>query len=160
MKTLICSMLVILGLSLNAQAQDAVSASTDHQQLLHSTDTQLAKNKRLVYDFYREVLEAGQLDRAQHYLSETYIQHNPNLASGRLAFTEFFKNLIKPQPPRAKIRAPLVAITAESDLVVLSFVQTLKDPKDPTKKYTTTWFDMFRIENNQIVQHWDSALRE
>ena len=28
---------------------------------------------------------------------------------------------------------------------------------DSTKKYTTTWFDMFRIENGKIAEHWDTA---
>lgn len=28
------------------------------------------------------------------------------------------------------------------------------------KKYTTTWFDMFRIEEGKIAEHWDSALKD
>jgi predicted SnoaL-like aldol condensation-catalyzing enzyme len=31
------------------------------------------------------------------------------------------------------------------------------DPKDPAKKYTTTWFDMFRIQGGKIAEHWDPA---
>ena len=27
------------------------------------------------------------------------------------------------------------------------------------KPYTTTWFDMYRIANGKIVEHWDSALK-
>jgi predicted SnoaL-like aldol condensation-catalyzing enzyme len=46
---------------------------------------------------------------------------------------------------------------AEGDLVTLSFARELPDPADPAKKYTTTWFDMFRIENGKIAEHWDSA---
>ena len=38
---------------------------------------------------------------------------------------------------------------------VAAFVREAADPKDATKKYTTTWFDMFRIENGRIVEHWD-----
>jgi len=34
------------------------------------------------------------------------------------------------------------------------------DPKGPAKKYTTTWFDMFRIENGKIAEHWDPALKQ
>jgi len=30
-------------------------------------------------------------------------------------------------------------------------------PKDPAKKYTTTWFDMFRLESGKIAEHWDPA---
>ncbi len=55
--------------------------------------------------------------------------------------------------------APLVSITAEGDIVILSFVRELADRKDPPKKYTTTWFDTFRIENGKIAEHWDRAER-
>ncbi|HCE08172.1 MAG TPA: hypothetical protein DEQ40_06150, partial [Oxalobacteraceae bacterium] len=37
------------------QAQVAVQANPDHAQLLASPDARLAANKRLVYDFWREV---------------------------------------------------------------------------------------------------------
>ena len=51
------------------------------------------------------------------------------------------------------------AIVAEGDRVILSFVREAPDPKDPSVKYTTTWFDMFRIVNGKIVEHWDSATK-
>jgi len=50
-----------------------------------------------------------------------------------------------------------VAIVAEGDLVVISFANERTDPNDMNKKYTTTWFDMFRIENGKIAEHWDSS---
>jgi predicted SnoaL-like aldol condensation-catalyzing enzyme len=55
------------------------------------------------------------------------------------------------------IKASVVAIVAEGDLVMLSFVREMPDPVDKSKKYTTTWFDLFRIENGKIAEHWDSA---
>lgn len=58
------------------------------------------------------------------------------------------------------MKAPLVSIVAERDTVVLGFVREYADPKDISRKYTTTWFDMFRIENGKIVEHWDSALKQ
>ncbi len=45
-------------------------------------------------------------------------------------------------------------------MVVLSFVREGPDPKDPTKKYTTTWFDMFRLEGGKIAEHWDGAQKQ
>jgi len=57
------------------------------------------------------------------------------------------------------IKAPLIAITADGNLVTLVFKQENQEPKDPSKKYTTTWFDMFRIENGKIAEHWDPALK-
>jgi ketosteroid isomerase-like protein len=55
---------------------------------------------------------------------------------------------------------PLVSITADGDLVVLGFVRELPDPKEPGRTYTTTWFDMFRIADGKIAEHWDPAEKQ
>ena len=143
-----------------SQAQVAVQADSSHQQLLASPDAHLAANKRLVYDFWREVFEAGHMELAEKYMAESYIQHNPNVPTGRAAFVEFFTKLSKPTPIEPRVKAPLVAIIAEGNLVVLSFVSKHKDPKDATKIYTTTWFDMFRVEGGKIAEHWDPDTKE
>jgi len=134
------------------QAQVQVQANPDHEQLLASADPRVAANKRLVYDFWREVFEGGHTELA--------VQHNPNVPTGRAAFVDFFSKLVKRKPIEPRIKAPLVAIAAEGDLVVLSFVREAADPKDPTKKYTTTWFDMFRVEGGKIAEHWDPASKQ
>jgi len=142
-----------------AFAQVAVSAAADQEKLLASADPKLAANKRLVYDFWREVFEGAHMEFADKYMAESYIQHNPNVPTGRAAFVEFFQRVRKPAPVEPRIKAPLVAIVAEGDLVVLSFAREHADPKDASKKYTTTWFDMFRIENGKIAEHWDPAVK-
>ena len=142
-----------------ALAQLPVQANADHAKLLASADPKLAANKRLVYDFWREVFEGGHMERAKHYMAESYIQHNPMVPTGRAGFVNVFSKIAKPQPIEDRVKAPLVAITAEGDLVILSFVREHADPKDPAQKYTTTWFDMFRIENGKIAEHWDPATK-
>jgi predicted SnoaL-like aldol condensation-catalyzing enzyme len=149
----------VLVLPLKARAQVDVQPAPNQAQLLGSVDDRLAANKRLVYDFWREVLEAGHMDLAPKYMLESYIQHNPNVPTGRAAFIEFFSKMSKPKPIEATIKAPLVAVVAEGDLVVLSFVRKAADPKDKTKTYTTTWFDMFRVEGGKIAEHWDCDSR-
>jgi len=100
------------------------------------------------------------MELADKYMAEGYIQHNPNVPTGRAAFVDFFKRFAKPRDIQPRIAAPLVSIVAERDLVILSFVQPTKDPKDPSKVSTTTWFDMFRIENGRIAEHWDCAPKQ
>jgi predicted SnoaL-like aldol condensation-catalyzing enzyme len=139
----------------SARAQVEVTANPNHEQMLSDPDPRLAANKRLVYDFWREVFEAGHMDLAEKYMAESYIQHNPGVPTGRAAFVDFFSKLAKPTPIQPRVKGPLVAIVADSDFVVLSFVSQRKDPKDPSKRYTTTWFDMFRVENGKIAEHWD-----
>lgn len=161
MKSLALNVLVSTALLAPAVAssQVAVTANPNHEQLLASPDAKAAANKKLVYDFWREVFEAGHMELAEKYMAETYIQHNPNVPTGRAAFVEFFARFVKPKPIEARVQAPLVAIVAEGDHVVLSFVSEAADPKDATRKTTTTWFDMFRIENGKIAEHWDPALK-
>jgi predicted SnoaL-like aldol condensation-catalyzing enzyme len=116
-------------------AQVPVSPAADHAALLASADPKLARNKRLVYDFWREVFEAGHLELAPKYLAETYIQHNPNVPTGRAAFVEFFGKFKQPGPVADRIAAPLVAMTAEGDLVVLS--SCARPPTRKTRRRST-----------------------
>jgi predicted SnoaL-like aldol condensation-catalyzing enzyme len=51
----------------------------------------------------------------------------------------------------------VISIVAQGDLVVISFVQDNKDSKG--QPYKTTWFDMFRILDGKIAEHWDSATK-
>ena len=146
-------------LSAPTMAQVPVQASANHATLLASSDAQLAANKRLVYDFWREVLEAGHVERAPIYLTESYIQHNPLVPTGRDGFVQFFAKVVQPAAIQDKVQAPLVSIVAEGDMVVLSFVRQVADKKDPKVQYTTTWFDMFRLENGKIAEHWDNAVK-
>jgi len=130
------------------------------QSMLYSKDPELAKNKKIVYDFWRSVLQAGHLEMAPQYMMESYIQHNPNVPTGRQGFIDFFSKFRKPGPIVDTIRGPLIAIIAEGDRVILSFKETHRDPADTSKRYTTTSFEMLRIENGKIAEHWDSALKD
>jgi predicted SnoaL-like aldol condensation-catalyzing enzyme len=143
----------------NVHAQVAVVPSVNHEQLLASPEPRLAANKRLVYDFWREVFEAGHMELAERYMAEGYVQHNPNVPTGRTAFIDFFSKNVTPGAIQPRVKAPLVAILADGDLVVLAFAREAPDPKDPAKKYTTTWFDMFRLEGGKIAEHWDPATK-
>ena len=152
----ITALLAAMALPVQADTPVTAIAPDSQQQLLQSTDPQLAANKKLVFDFWREVIDAGQLDKAATYLTEGYIQHNPNIADGRAAFVAFFAQFSKPGPVQPQISQPLVNIIAEGPYVTLVFVQTLPDKANPGKTYTTTAFDMFRIADGKIAEHWDS----
>ncbi|MCC4599117.1 nuclear transport factor 2 family protein [Xanthomonas melonis] len=148
-------LLLMLSVPLAAFAQTAVTANPNHEKMLYGSTWQETVNKRLVYDFWRIVFEAGQVQEAPKYMDKNYIQHNPNVANGRDAFIAFLTAFVPPSPVQRRVQLPLVAITADRDLVTLVSVRTLPDPRHPGQTYTTTWFDMFRIEKGLIKEHWD-----
>jgi predicted SnoaL-like aldol condensation-catalyzing enzyme len=140
-----------------AQVPVIAADTADQFSMLGSSDPVLAANKKLVFDMWREFIEAGHLETAEKYFREDYIQHNPMVPTGRAAVVKAFAAFTKRQPVKPTISGKLVTILAERDLVTLAFVRELPDPKDPSKHYTTTWFDMFRIEDGKIAEHWDTA---
>ena len=152
--------LVVLTLANSVFAQVSPTQHSNQRSWLSGIDPKLAQNKKIVYDFWREVLEAGHMELAEKYMTEAYIQHNPNVPTGRQGFIDFFSKFRKPQPIVDSTRGPLIAIVAEGDLVVLIFKREMQEPKDITKKYTTTDFDMFRIEGGKVAEHWDAATKQ
>ncbi len=128
-----------------------VVANDDHDQLLSSDVPELAANKRLVYDLWRTLINARDTAAAEQYLAEGYIQHNPNADTGRAGVLAFFSSLGPAQPVPERVQTPLVAIVAERDYVALVQVDAQQQPRP----YTTTWFDLFRIEDGLVAEHWD-----
>jgi predicted SnoaL-like aldol condensation-catalyzing enzyme len=144
-----------------ALSQEAVQAAADTDGLFHSADPKLNTNKQAAYLIIKELIEAGHWERADKYLTERYIQHNPLAKSGRDGVVYYFTQVAKaqPKPIPAKMTSKVVAVVAEGDLVTVSFVREMKDPKDPTKTYTTTWFDMWRFKDGKADEHWDGATK-
>ena len=140
-------------LSAPVHAQLPVTTSPNQQALLQGDNPKLAANKKLVFDFWREVFQTHDMFLAPRYMAEDYIQHNPNVPTGRQPFMDFFGRLPR-QPLRPEVDN-LVTIVAEGDMVVLAFRRELPDPQNAGKTYTTTWFDMFRIKDGKVAEHWD-----
>ena len=145
-------------LAIQVYGQLPPKSMASQEELLKSSDPKIAANKKLVYDFWREVLEARHLDLADKYMRQDYMQHNPNAETGIAGFKAYFSRLGGPLPIEPKIKREVISIVAQGDLVVLSFVQDNKDSKG--QPYKTTWFDMFRIQDGKIAEHWDSAVKQ
>lgn len=141
-----------------AQAQEPVAPSANAEALFTSSDPRLHANKQVAYQIIRELLEAGHWNRADRYLSERYIQHNPNAQSGRDAVVQYFTGVLKVKPRAIpeRISTPIVAVMAEGDLVTVLYPRTVQGPNG---RYTTTWFDTWRIRDGKADEHWDPALK-
>jgi predicted SnoaL-like aldol condensation-catalyzing enzyme len=140
-------------------AQEPVTWSNDPESLFTSKDKKLNANKQVVMHIMRDLLEANHWEDAPKYLSQRYIQHNPNIASGLDAVMKFFGN--NPSRPKTPIpdskswKSRIVSVTAEGDLVVVAWQREFDNPRKPGTKYSTTWFDMWRIQDGKADEHWD-----
>ena len=83
------------------------------------------------------------------------------MLTGRAAFVAFFTQYVASKAIQPRIGAPLVTIFGRGRPRDPGGARCeTADPKDATKKSTTTWFDMFRIENGKIAEHWDCAPKQ
>lgn len=137
-----------------AHAGEPVVPAKDQDALFRSSDPKLHANKQVVYHILKDLIMAGHWELAEKYMSDRYIQHNPNLESGR----EATAMLVKPEPIPEKLQGKIVAVTAENDLVVVATAMRVAHPTIPGESYTTTQFDMWRIKDGKAEEHWDSAL--
>ena len=100
-------------------------------------------------------------EQARQYLTEAYIQHNPNVPTGRDAAVKLFAEQLKiPVVPIAdRLKMKITAVVAEGDYVAVILPRPVADPVNPSRKFTTTWIDMWRIRDGKADEHWDPSLR-
>jgi predicted SnoaL-like aldol condensation-catalyzing enzyme len=141
------------------EAQAPVVGVADAEPLFTDRDPKLHANKQVALHIVRDLLECNHWDEAGKWLTPEYIQHNPLVVSGRDAVVKFFGS--RPRKPiPEKMQTKVVAVIAEGDLVMVAFPREYKDPKDQSKTYTTTWFDMWRISQGKAAEHWDGAMKQ
>ena len=80
------------GVCSTAMAQVPPVGVSDQLALLKSSDPKLAANKKLVFDMWRTIIQAAHVEEAEKMFTEGYIQHNPNVITGRKAMVEFMKS--------------------------------------------------------------------
>ena len=154
----IISLFLAMFLSLSVQAQEAVVGVADPESLFSDPDPTLHANKQVALRIMRELLQCNHWDDAGNWLTERYLQHNPNVGSGLAPVIAFFKSIRKPTPTCDKLSTPVVAVLADGDLVTVVMPRELDHPTKPGTKYTTTWFDMWRIVDGKADEHWDAAV--
>jgi predicted SnoaL-like aldol condensation-catalyzing enzyme len=119
------------------------------------------KSLAFVLDWWREVIEARHTELGAQYAAEDFIQHNPNIPTGRAALMAFIKSLgpaIEPIPEQLQ-KSPVVA-GAKGPFVWLVFEHTFQNPKGSSQSVFEYSFDLFRIQDGKIQEHWDAARKD
>lgn len=106
-----------------------------------------SENKALVRQFVQDVLMGQAPEKLTSYFDgDNYIQHNPSIADGLsglgAALEEMAKNNV------ALVYSKLHKVLGEGN-----FVLTISEGKLGAQE--VTYYDLFRVENGKIAEHWD-----
>ncbi len=151
--------LAALAMSIPLLAQEPVVGVDDPESLFVDSDPVLHRNKQATLHIMRELLQCNQWDRAGEWLTDRYIQHNPNAQSGLAGVIYFFTQVMgrKPVADCDELTTEIVAVMADDDYVTVLWPRTYPDPRNPGKTYSTSWFDTWRFVDGKADEHWDPA---
>jgi predicted SnoaL-like aldol condensation-catalyzing enzyme len=140
-------------------AQEPVVGVDDPESLFTGGNRTEQRNKQAALRIMRELLQCNQWDRAGEWITDRYIQHNPNAESGLEGVVYYFTQVLNRQPTATcdELTTPVVAVTAEDDLVTVITPREYPDPRNPGRNYYTTWFDTWRFVDGKADEHWDPA---
>jgi predicted SnoaL-like aldol condensation-catalyzing enzyme len=107
-----------------------------------------SKNKNLIINFYNLAINNHKpAEAAARYIGDQYIQHNPLIGDGKEAFIDFFEDRFKKYP---NFHGEIKRIMSDGNLVILH----VHSKPEPTSRGRAI-VDIFRIDNDKIVEHWD-----
>jgi predicted SnoaL-like aldol condensation-catalyzing enzyme len=113
---------------------------------------------------FRDMLQQAHLELADNILAENFIQHNANFPQGRAGLVRVMSTRPGRRPEDAK---PLTTewknppiLTLVNGAYSMMFWQRAaeKDPDDPAKVYNYYHYDMVRVENGMVQEHWDEFI--
>jgi len=131
----------------------------DYGTVSFDLSAQEKKNLEIATVEFKDILQYGHVELAEKVMAPGYIQHNPNVPTGRAAFVEFFSRTRKPEPIKAEWKDQPELTIVSGSYVFMMFKRENKDPDDPTKTYPAYWFDMVRVDGGLIQEHWDAAVK-
>lgn len=105
------------------------------------------ENRALVNSFLYDVMQGHNLGKMTDYFDgDTYIQHNSNIADGVSGLTDALAAL-------AKQNIQMVYTTTHQVLAEGNYVLAVSE--GTYGGVPTAYYDLWRVENSKIVEHWD-----
>jgi predicted SnoaL-like aldol condensation-catalyzing enzyme len=125
---------------------NSINVTTSLAQNNQDKSEKEISNEMIVRNFYDNVFIAKNASAAVNYLKENYIQHNPNVPTGREVFINTFTKIFQQNP---NFNTQIQRIYTDGDYVIVhSF--------SPSKDSGNAIVDIYRIDNNgKIAEHWD-----
>jgi predicted SnoaL-like aldol condensation-catalyzing enzyme len=116
------------------------------------------ETRRLGIVEFKDILQYGHVDLAMQVMAPGYMQHNPNVPGGRENFVEFFSSRARDARPLSDewITPPTLEIVSGN--YYLKFDERFEeDPGNPSRQTAYYRFDMVRVDDGRIQEHWDVA---
>ena len=136
-------------LTAGAAAQAATAVNLPTARRIVPMNAAERTNLRLTLDWWREVIEAGHLELVPKYQAESYIQHNPNISTGRAGFLAAFAKDNSPvNPIPGRLKNPPVLAAARGDYVWMMFEKRVTPYQSR--------FELLRLQDGQVQEHWDA----
>ena len=127
---------------LNPSGRSQIDGATEITDL-----DQTEANKALVEDFLtKSLIEHAEVNITDYISPVTYIQHNPMVADGLEGFGAFMAEMA--QQGISMDYTKVHKVIGEGNFVLTMSEGTLGE--DPT-----AFYDLFRVEDGLIVEHWD-----
>ena len=105
-------------------------------------------NKKTVREFIEKVIINHEMDKLTTYINpQKYIQHNPSIADGLDGFGAAMKHF-------AENGLVMEFTKVHKVLGEGNFVLAMSEGKFGKGEHSA-FYDLFRLENGQIVEHWD-----
>ena len=106
------------------------------------------QNKKLVGQFVDDILVHGKLDKmAGYYNGDQYTQHNPQIADGLSGLGQALQTWAE---HGITMRYDKIhKVLGEGDFVLVVSEGTYNEQP-------TSFYDLFRVENGKIAEHWDT----
>ena len=129
--------------TLDNNIQNITSTTDGHYQ--DRSDKEI-RNDKIVREFYNKVFFAKNASAAVNYLEEDYIQHNPNVPTGREAFINAFTLIFEQSP---NFSTQIQRTYADGDYVIVHSFAPIGDTGNSI-------VDIYRLnDNGKIADHWD-----
>ncbi len=107
-----------------------------------------SENKNLIKNFVTDVLGAGKMEKISEYFEgDHYIQHNPYISDGISGLTKALEDM----------NTQGITMAYEKTHIILgegNFVLAVSEGKFAGEN--VSFYDLFRIENGKIGEHWDT----
>ncbi len=121
-------------------------SQTDGETVIKDLD-KTDGNKALVKDFINTILVKGEFDKLTNYFDgDNYIQHNSMIADGLSGLGSALEEMAKNG----------VTMVYDKNHIVLgegNFVLAVSEGSFAGE--ATSFYDLFRVENGKIAEHWD-----